>query len=65
MHDRYKDLALVEQVFRMSKTVHLEMLPWYVRIERYARGHALVVMLAYFIVRHPRQLAISHTPVSS
>ena len=55
VHDRYKDLALVEQAFRTSKTVHLEMRPWYVRIERNTRGHALVAMLAYLIVRHLRQ----------
>jgi hypothetical protein len=55
LHDRYKDLTLVEQAFRTSKTVHLEMRPWYVRIERNTRGHALVVMLAYLIVRHLRQ----------
>ncbi len=55
LHDRYKDLALVEQAFRTSKTVHLEMRPWYVRSERSTRGHALVVMLAYLIVRHLRQ----------
>jgi len=55
VHDRYKDLALVEQAFRTSKTVHLEMRPWYVRIERNTRGHALVVMLAYLIACHLRQ----------
>jgi len=55
LHDRYKDLALVEQAFRTSKTVNLEMRPWYVRLERNTRGHALVVMLAYLIVRHLRQ----------
>jgi transposase len=55
VHDRYKDLALVEQAFRTSKTVHLEMRPWYVHIERNTRGHALVVMLAYLIVRHLQQ----------
>jgi len=55
LHDRYKDLALVEQAFRTSKTGHLEMRPWHVRIERSTRGHALVVMLAYLIVRHLRQ----------
>jgi transposase len=55
VHDRYKDLALVEQAFRTSKTVQLELRPWYVRIERNTRGHALVVMLAYLIARHLRQ----------
>jgi hypothetical protein len=53
LHDRYKDL--VEQAFRTSKTVHLEMRPWHVRNESSTRGHALVVMLAYLIVRHLRQ----------
>jgi hypothetical protein len=52
VHDRYKDLSLVEQAFRTSKTVHLEMRPWYVHIERNTRGHALVVMLAYLIARY-------------
>jgi hypothetical protein len=55
VHDRYKDLALVEQAFRTSKTVHLEMRPWYVHIERNTRGHALVVMLAYLVARYLRQ----------
>ena len=50
LHDRYKDLTLVEQAFRTSKTVHLEMRPWYVRKAQNTRGHALVVMLAYIIV---------------
>ena len=55
IHDRYKDLALVEQAFRTSKTVHLEMRPWYVHKENNTRGHALVVMLAYLIARYLRQ----------
>ena len=55
VHDRYKDLALVEQAFRTSKTVHLEMRPWFVHIERNTRGHAVVVMLAYMIARYLRQ----------
>lgn len=50
VHDRYKDLALVEGAFRESKTVHLEMRPIYVRLESRTRGHALVVMLGYLIV---------------
>ena len=47
VHARYKDLALVEQAFRISKTVELEMRPIHVRREESTRGHALVVMLAY------------------
>jgi transposase len=50
VHDRYKDLTLVEQVFRTSKTVELEMRPIYVQLENSTRGHALVVMLAYRLV---------------
>ena len=51
VHARYKDLALVEQAFRTSKTVELEMRPIHVRCEASTRGHALVVMLAYILVR--------------
>src|SRR5215475_2754289 len=51
VHDRYKDLALVEWAFRESKTVHLEMRPVHVRLETRTRGHAFVVMLAYSIIR--------------
>jgi transposase len=51
IHERYKDLALVERVFRQSKTVHLEMRPIHVRLESRTRGHAFVVMLAYSIIQ--------------
>ena len=51
VHDRYKDLALVEWAFRESKTVHLEIRPVNVRLETRTRGHAFVVMLAYSIIR--------------
>lgn len=51
VHDRYKDLALVEQAFRVAKTVHLETRPIYVRKEANTRGHVLVVMLGYLIRR--------------
>ena len=51
VHDRYKDLAQVEQAFRTSKTAHLEMRPIYVRKAVSTRGHVLVVMLAYLIRR--------------
>jgi hypothetical protein len=50
VHDRYKDLALVEWAFRSSKTVHLEARPIYVRRESRTRGHVFVVMLAYLII---------------
>ena len=51
IHDRYKDLALVERAFRTCKTGHLEVRPVYVRLETRTRGHALVVMLAYRIIQ--------------
>ena len=50
VHDRYKDLALVEWAFRTSKTVQLEVRPIHVRLASRTRGHVLVVMLAYRIV---------------
>jgi transposase len=51
VHQRYKDLADVEQAFRTSKTVHLEMRPVFVHNEANTRGHVFVVMLAYLIRR--------------
>lgn len=54
-HDRYKDLTEVERAFRDCKTVHLEVRPIHVRTETSTRGHVLVIMLSYMIVRHLRQ----------
>ena len=51
VHDRYKDLTMVEAAFRTSKTSHLEVRPVFVRTEASTRGHVLVVMLAYMLVR--------------
>ena len=51
VHDRYKDLASVERAFRSCKTVHLEVRPIFLRLEERTRAHALVVMLAYQIIR--------------
>lgn len=51
VHERYKDLALVEQGFRTSKTTHLEMRPVHVRLSSRTRGHLFVVMLAYRIAK--------------
>ena len=55
IHDRYKDLALVEQGFRTSKTDFLEIRPVYVRNEKSTRGHVFAVMLACMIVRHLKE----------
>lgn len=51
VHDRYKDLAEVEQGFRTCKTAHLETRPIHVRTAEHTRAHVLVVMLAYLIRR--------------
>ena len=51
VHDRYKELTLVEQAFRTCKTAHLETRPIYVRTAEHTRGHVLDVMLAYLIRR--------------
>lgn len=51
VHDRYKDLALVESAFRSCKS-DLELRPVYVRLEESTYGHVLVVMLAYMIIRY-------------
>jgi transposase len=55
VHDRYKDLALVEQNFRTSKTVELEMRPVHVRLEANTRGHVFVVMLAHRLIQELQQ----------
>lgn len=52
IHDRYKDLAHVEQAFRTIKTTFEEIRPIYVRKEKRTRGHVFVCMLAYMAVKH-------------
>lgn len=56
VHRRYKDLSQVEQAFRTSKTVQLEMHPIYVRRGDHTRGHVFVVMLAYLLVMELQKL---------
>jgi len=55
IHDRYKDLAEVERAFRTFKTDFLEVRPVYVQTEKSTRGHVLVVMFSYIIVRRLRR----------
>jgi transposase len=52
VHDRYKDLASVEQAFRTCKTAHLAVRPIFLRREARTRAHAFVVMLAYQIIQY-------------
>ena len=54
VHSRYKDLAMVENVFRTSKT-ELEMQPIFVRKEESTRAHAFIVMLAFQIIKKLRE----------
>ena len=56
VHQRYKDLALVEHGFRTIKTGLLETRPIYVRKEKRTRGHVFVVMLSYIIVHELQKL---------
>jgi transposase len=51
VHDRYKDLALVEHAFRTFKQGHLEVRPTFVRTKASTEGHVFVVMLAYMLER--------------
>jgi len=55
VHDRYKDLALVERDFRTMKTGHLEFRPWFVVTEDNTQAHALTSMLALKVRRHLEQ----------
>lgn len=52
IHDRYKDLTQVEEAFRTIKTALEEIRPVYVRKESRTRGHVLVCMLAYLVVKY-------------
>ncbi len=52
VHDRYKDLAFVEQAFRNMKTVILEQRPVYVRKKERTQAHVFITMLAFKIVRY-------------
>jgi len=55
IHDRYKDLAEVEYAFRTLKTGHLAIRPLYLQKESRTRGHLLVSMLGYMIVKELRE----------
>jgi len=55
VHDRYKDLALVERDFRTMKSGHLEFRPWFVVTEDNTHAHALTSMLALKVRRHLEQ----------
>ena len=51
IHQKYKDLSMVEQAFRTCKTSIEQIRPIYVRKESRTRGHVFVCMLAYILVK--------------
>jgi transposase len=52
IHDRYKDLALVERDFRTLKTGHLDFRPWFVCTADNTQAHALTSMMALKVRRY-------------
>ena len=56
IHDRYKDLANIEQGFRLMKTALLETRPINVRKAERTKAHVFVVMLGYIISRQLKKL---------
>jgi hypothetical protein len=52
IHNRYKDLAQVENAFKHLKTETLELRPLFVVKEESTRGHAFVSMLAYTVIKY-------------
>ena len=52
LHDRYKDLAMVEIAFRTMKQSFEEIRPIFVRKEKRTRGHVFVCMLAYLVIKY-------------
>lgn len=52
IHDRYKDLALVEKAFRNFKKSFLEAQPVYVRKKDRTRAHFFIISLAYRVSKY-------------
>ena len=52
LHERYKDLSLVEQAFRTEKTTMLDVRPIYLRKATKTRAHLCIVTLAYKVYRY-------------
>ena len=55
VHERYQDLAQVEDAFRTMKTAYLHVRPIHVRLAERTRAHVFVVMLAYMIIQELRR----------
>lgn len=50
VHQKYRDLSVVERAFRTIKTGYLEIRPIFLRKEKRTRGHVFVTMLAFLLV---------------
>lgn len=55
IHDRYKELAVVENAFRTMKTGFLELRPIFVRKKERTKAHVFIIMLAYMIEHQLRK----------
>lgn len=62
VHQRYRDLHVVERNFRRIKTGLLEIRPVYVRKSDRTRGHVFATMLALKIVREAERLLKTELP---
>lgn len=60
VHDAYRDLARIEQDFRILKTGLLEIRPVFVRKETRTRGHVFACMLALKISREIQRRLTAH-----
>ena len=58
-HDKYKDLAMVEQAFRTCKQSIEEIRPIFVRKTSRTKGHVIVCMLSYIIIKEMQNLTQS------
>jgi transposase len=52
LHNRYKDLQMVEAAFRTMKQTFEELRPIYVRKEKRTKGHVFVCMLSYIVIKY-------------
>ena len=67
IHQRYKDLALVESAFRTFKQSFEELRPIYLRRADRTKGHVFICMLAYIIIKYTcdqcKDLDITHKQI--
>jgi transposase len=54
--ESYKNLSKVETAFRCLKSIDLEIRPIYHRLAHRVKAHVFLCMLAYYVVRHMRNV---------